>query len=351
MQKKPTTSGHDNGLRLLVAMPALNEEATVGDVISRVPREIPGISRVEVLVVNDGSTDKTPQIAAEAGAHVINHSSSLGVGAAFQSALSFAIEQGMDLIATIDSDGQFNPADIPKLIEPIVNDEADFTTASRFKDKNLIPDMTGVKLWGNRMMSRLITRLTIRQTGQRFFDVSCGMRGYNRRAMLQLNLLGEFTYTQEVFLNLAFKRMRIVEVPIKVRGIREFGKSRVASNLFKYAFNTSRIIFRSYRDYHPLRFFGWAAASLAAPGFGLLIFLVTHYFMSGGFSPHKWAGFTGGGLLALSLMVLHMGIIGDMMNRHRIYLEELLFHVRQNTLPPLHHRDTGQSPDGDSDAR
>jgi hypothetical protein len=182
------------------------------------------------------------------------------------------------------------------------------------------------------MMSRLVSRLA----GLEFQDVSCGMRCYNRHALLSLNLLGRFTYTQEVFLNLAFKRFRIVEVPIRVRGQRQFGNSRVARNLWKYAINTSRIIFRCYRDYQPLRFFGFIAMMLWLPAFGLGAFLSIHYLMTDNLSPHKWAGFTGAALFMLGLMMLYMGMIGDMLNRHRIYLEELLFRQR------LHDTDDGR---------
>lgn len=313
------------GLTLLVALPALNEQRTVGDVIRRIPRQIPGVESVEVLVVDDGSDDGTSEAAADAGAAIIRHSRSRGVGAAFHSALAYGIEQGVDLIVSIDSDGQFNPADIPTLIAPVVSGTADFSTASRFKDPALLPDMPWIKLWGNRMMSRLISSLA----GQEFFDVSCGMRCYSSRAALQLHLLARFTYTQEVFLNLAFKQMRMVEVPIKVRGEREFGKSRVASNLWRYGFRTAQIIFRCYRDYHPLRFFGAVSAALGVVSLILGTFFLVHYVRSGSFYPHTWAGVSAGALLGLSLLTLHIGIIGDMLNRHRIYLEEILYRQRR----------------------
>jgi hypothetical protein len=154
------------------------------------------------------------------------------------------------------------------------------------------------------------------------------MRCYSRRAALSLNLLGQFTYTQEVFLNLAFKQMRLAEVPIKVRGRRQHGDSRVAGNLLNYALKTSRIIFRCYRDYHPMRFFGWLAVALLIAAAGLASFFVVHYLVTGSFSPHKWAGFISACLAALSLMMFFMGMIGDMLNRHRIYLEELLYRQR-----------------------
>jgi glycosyltransferase involved in cell wall biosynthesis len=312
------------GKSLIVAMPALDEEATVEDVIRRVPREIHGIRSVEVVVVDDGSRDRTADKAKQAGATIIRHASPRGVGAAFHSALAYGIDRGADLIATIDADGQFDPADISVLIEPVLRGEADFATASRFKDPDLVPAMPRAKLWGNRMMSRLISRLA----GQTFYDVSCGMRCYNRSAALQLHPLGRFTYTQETLLNLAFKQLRIAEVPIAVRGERAFGRSRVASNLWRYAVQSAQIILRCYRDYHPLRFFGGIALALMLPAAGLGVFLLVHYLNSGAFSPYKWAGFAAAALTALSVLMLHLGLIGDMLNRHRIYLEELLYRER-----------------------
>jgi len=312
-------------LSLLVILPALDEEKTVGGVIRAIPRDIPGVSRVDVLVVDDGSRDRTGAEAEAAGATVLRHASPQGVGAAFGTALRYGVDAGAELIVSIDADGQFDPADIPALVEPVQSGRADFASASRFLDPALEPEMPRLKRWGNGVIARLVSRLT----GQSFRDVSCGMRCYSRRAALSLNPIGRFTYTQEVFLNLAFKRLRIIEVPIAVRGEREFGKSRVASNLWRYALNTSGIIFRCYRDYRPMLFFGVIAGALTAVGIALLAFLGIHYIGSGQFSPHKWAGFSGIAALMLALLIFVTGLIGDMLNRHRIYLEELLYRERE----------------------
>jgi glycosyltransferase involved in cell wall biosynthesis len=306
-------------------MPALNEESTVADTIRRIPRQMAGIGSVQVVVINDGSTDRTITEAEAARATVLSHGRPLGVGAAFQTGLAAALTMGADLVVSIDADGQFDAAAIPKLIEPVVTGQADFATASRFADPSLAPRMPRIKRWGNRMMSRLISRLC----RQEFHDVSCGMRCYNRRAAMSLNLIGSFTYTQEVFLNLAYKRMRMVEVPIAVQGQRRYGRSRVAANLLRYALNTSAIILRCYRDYQPMRFFGRLAMAFMLPGAGLLAFLLVHYARTGHFSPHIWSGFTGAGLFVLGLILLLIGLLADMLNRHRIYLEELLYHVRK----------------------
>ena len=239
-----------------------------------------------MLVVDDGSEDRTAAEAELAGARVIRHAAIRGVGGAFHSALNYGLEHGADLIVSLDADGQFNPADIPALIAPVVAGEAEFTTASRFKDPTLTPEMTWSRLWGNRMMSRIISSLT----RQRFYDVSCGMRCYGRRAALQLYLLARFTYTQEVFLNLAFREVRIIEVPIRVRGVREFGQSRVAGSLPRYALRTATIIIRSYRDYWPLQFFGVIALALLAARDGFGGFFLFHYLRTRSVPPAHLGG-------------------------------------------------------------
>ena len=312
------------GVRLLVALPALNEESTIVDVLDTIPREIESVDTVEILVVDDGSRDQTGKLAADRGARVIRHQRAYGVGTAFQSALEYALEREFDFLVTIDADGQFDARRIPDLIAPVVNDTVDFTTASRFIDPALTPEMPWFKYWGNRQMSRLISRLTRHE----FFDVSCGMRCYNRRAMLNLNLMGAYTYTQEVFLNLAFKRLRIMEIPMKVKGTREFGKSRVVSSVWSYGFRALRIILAAYRDYNPIRFFGGMALLLMVPASLLALFLLVYYLNAQKLSPHKWAGFTAALLSLFSLLLVHVGVIGDMLNRHRVYLEEILFYNR-----------------------
>ena len=323
-------SGGAEGLYLLVTLPALNEEKTVGHVIRGVPRDMPGIGMIEVLVVDDGSEDRTAEEAELAGARVIRHPAIRGVGGAFHSALTYGLDRGADLIVSLDADGQFNPADIPALIAPVLAGQAEFTTASRFKDPSLTPEMPWSRLWGNRLMSRIISSLT----RQRFYDVSCGMRCYGRRAALQLYLLARFTYTQEVFLNLAFREVRIVEVPIRVRGQREFGTSRVAGSLWRYGLRTAAIIVRSYRDYWPLQFFGAIAVALLACATLLGGFFLYHYATTGQFRPHTWAGVAAGACVGLAALTIHIGLIGDMLNRHRIYLEELLYRQRDSGWRP-----------------
>jgi glycosyltransferase involved in cell wall biosynthesis len=195
--------------KLIVQIPALNEERTIAEVIARIPRPIPGLDAIGVVVVDDGSTDRTGEIARAAGAEVVRHEKPRGVGAAFRSGLEASSRLGADIIVTIDADGQFNPEDIPKLVEPILRGEAEFVTASRFKDPALVPEMPPMKRWGNDVIARWISRI-IRK---KFDDVSCGFRAYSRNAYLRLVLLGEFTYTHETFICLAYARVPMARFP------------------------------------------------------------------------------------------------------------------------------------------
>ena len=312
-------------MKLIVQIPALNEERTIAEVIARIPRPIPGIDAIGVVVVDDGSTDRTGEIARGAGAEVVRHEKPRGVGAAFRSGLEASSRLGADIIVTIDADGQFNPEDIPKLVEPILRGEAEFVTASRFKDPALVPEMPPMKRWGNDVIARWISRI-IRK---KFDDVSCGFRAYSRNAYLRLVLLGEFTYTHETFICLAYARVPMAEVPLVVRGVREHGKSRVANNLFRYASRTASIILRTYRDYQPLRFFGYLAASQFLLATGFLGFLAQHWLRTGGFTPHKWAGFTGVFFLTTGLILFLLGVLAEMLDRIRVTQEETLFRVRR----------------------
>jgi len=312
-------------MKLVVQLPALNEEKSIERVLDSIPLEISGVDEVVKLVVDDGSTDRTAELARAKGAVVVSHVRNRGVGAAFRTGLAKATDLGADIIVTIDADGQFNTADIPKLIDPILKGEADFVTASRFLDPALVPEMPAAKRWGNDFMARWVSAITHKC----FKDVSCGFRAYSRNAYLRLNLLGNFTYTHEVFLTLAFADVPIQEIPVVVRGVREHGKSRVASNLFRYGWRTASIILKTYRDYRPLKFFSKIAAVLGGLGILFLLFLLSVKLRTGGFFPHKWAGFAGAAFLGAGGAVFLVGVVAEMLDRIRASADEALFRIRR----------------------
>lgn len=307
------------GKKIGLVIPAFNEEENIGGVLKRIPSFID-----QILVVNDGSVDQTEIVAKENGAEVFNHKKNKGVGATFNTGVKLMLEKEIDIMVNMDADGQFNPDDISKLLEPIIEGKADFVTASRFKEKDLIPKMSPVKLWGNKRMTNFISWLT----GESFHDVSCGFRAYSRETLNRMNLFGTFTYTQETFIDLAFKGMTIVEVPVKVLGKRSIGKSRVASNIPKYAFQTAKIILRTFRDYKPFKLFGFISLILAIIGLGFLSVMFYSKFTTGSFTPYKWSGMASGVIFLSSFIFLLLGFILDMFARMRHNQEEILFQLK-----------------------
>jgi glycosyltransferase involved in cell wall biosynthesis len=320
-------------MKLVVIIPSLNEEKTIATVIKGVPTQITGIDEIEVVIINDGSSDKTATIAQSAGAIVINHPQNLGVGAAFHTGIKQALQRGADIIVNMDADGQFNPQDIPSLIQPILKNKAQFVTCTRFGRPDYSPTMPYIKKLGNLWMTNLINLIT----GQHFTDVSCGFRAYDREAALRLILFGRFTYTQESLIDLAFKRIPMTEVPLKVRGERSYGRSRVADNLLKYGIKSFSIIFRAARDYKPLIFFAIPGSVSLATGLGSGIFLLSHWLNTGQTYPYRSLVQLSSVLIVIGFLLIFIAMLADMMHRNRILLDNITYHIRKRAYDPRNH--------------
>jgi glycosyltransferase involved in cell wall biosynthesis len=310
-------------MKLIIYMPALNEEEGIADVIKHLPKDLNGIDEVEVLVVDDGSKDNTVKIAKGLGASVVSHGVNRGVGRAFQTAVQYALESKADILVSIDADGQFNSDQIPQMIEPLLKGKADMVTGNRFNN-GMPENMPKTKYWGNKQMSRLISLIS----RQKFKDVSCGFRAYNREALMRLNLFGGFTYTQETILDMVYKGLRVIEFPVDVQYF-DNRKSRVAGKIVSYAFETSKIIIRTFKDYKPMLFFG--GMGFVSIGIGLIfeIFLFGHYFIAGAFSPYKSFGFIGLGFLIFGLLLVIVGLLADMFNRVRENQERIIYELKR----------------------
>jgi len=312
-------------MRLLVTIPCLNEAETIGQVIKLIPKTLDGISKIDTVIIDDGSKDETSSVAKKIGANVIKHHKNFGVGRAFQTAVNYAVQNEYDLMVSIDGDGQFNANNIKSLVKPLVEDQVDLVTGSRFINKEKIPNMPRIKLIGNKLMAYLISKLV----GQTFHDVSCGFRSYSRKALLELNLHGDFTYTQETFLNCAVKKMSIVELPVTVKYFKD-RKSRIAGSILKYMFNTLKIILRSYRDYFPLRFFWSISLFFFIPGFIFGAIFLGHYIVNGVFTGFLFAGFLSAFFLVLTVIFLIVGILADMLDRIRSNQERILYLLKKS---------------------
>lgn len=305
--------------KLLVYMPALNEGETINSVLESIPKTLECFTDIELLVVNDGSADNTEDEATKAGATVISHLYNRGVGAAFQSAVNYALETNANIMVSIDADGQFDVSQIVSMTTPILEKKSDFSIGNRFygeKPKR----MPKIKYFGNKQMSRIISFVS----KVKIDDASCGFRAYSRDCMLNLNLQGSFTYTHETILDLLHKGYRVSQIPVKVKYF-EGRVSRVANNLFVYGFRTSKIIFKSFKDYRPLPFFLTIAFFVFFIALLMAGFVSWNWYNTGMITPYKSLGFISLALFGMALLISVLAFLADMLNRIRENQEKILF--------------------------
>ncbi len=306
---------------LIILIPAYNEEKTIKNVIKSIPKNFAGIEKTSIVVVNDGSTDNTEKFASEEGAIVVSHRKNKQLGKTFRTGLNKALELKADIMVTIDADGQFNTNEIEKLIKPILENKADFVTGSRFIDNKYLPkNMPWIKKWGNHRIANIISFAT----GKKFKDITCGFRAYSKEAMLRLNLFGTFTYTQETFLDLAYKDLDILEIPVSVEYF-EGRKSKVASSIVKYGINSANIIFRAIKDYRPLKFFGLIGILFFSTGILFDLFVFIHYLNTSMFSPYKIFGLIGLSLNTIGIFIFFVGMLADLIDKVRLTQEKVLY--------------------------
>ena len=300
-------------MKLVVLIPAFNEEPNIEESVLGIPRKIMGVDKVEVLVVDDGSRDKTAELAFNAGADkVISHKRNMGVGAAFMTGIRNAISMNADVVVTVDADSQFDSNQIPEIIVPILNHQSDVVIGSRFltsRPKNI----PRVKMLGNRIFSKIVSWLT----GQKFTDTQTGFRAYSREALLSVSIVNDFTYTQEVLIDLKFKGLQIGEVPVSV-SYDEKRKSRVVKNVFNYSSRALSIIIRTLVYHKPIFSFGLFGAVLIGGGILAKLLAIAEILVV---NPSLSTGF-----IILGAVSFMMGILASVVFKRQAFAEKDLRH-------------------------
>jgi glycosyltransferase involved in cell wall biosynthesis len=304
-------------MKMVVLVPAFNEEENIENTIRSIPKKIFGIDEVKVLVVNDGSTDKTMDKAMNGGAYrVVSHRTNTGVGAAFMTGIRNAISMNADILVAIDADSQFDSNQIPELISPILNNQADVVIGSRFKEgkpKNI----PRIKYLGNMIFTRIVSGLV----QQKFTDTQTGFRAYSKKALLNISVVNDFTYTQEVLIDLKFKGLQITEVPITVK-YNDKRKSRVVKNIYSYSSKVLAIITRTLVFHRPM--FSFAILSGIFFGGGILAKLLT---ISSILVVNQSLST---GIIILGGVSFMMGVFATVVFRRQAFAEKDLRHYLEN---------------------
>jgi glycosyltransferase involved in cell wall biosynthesis len=307
-------------MKLIINLPAFNEEEKVSETIKRIPSHFDGIDEIFIQIIDDGSRDKTAERAREAGASFIHsHRVNRGIGVTFRTSVEKALKNGADIMVNMDADGQFDPNDIAKLIQPILDGEVDMVSADRFSQISAV-NIPWVKNFLNRVAAWIIGKFM----NYKISDLTCGFRAYSREALLRLNLPGEFTYTQEVIIDLLGKNMKVRWIPVKVTYFPE-RKSRVVRSVYRYVNNSFKIILKAVRDVRPMKFFGVPGITLILLSFVSFGFFLYFYLPEYQITPYRNYLIFGIGLFLIGLQFVIFALIADMIKSNRKLTEDQMY--------------------------
>jgi glycosyltransferase involved in cell wall biosynthesis len=308
-------------LKLIIQIPCLNEESTLPLTIRDIPRKIEGLSKVEILIIDDGSTDRTVDIAKQLGVdHIVRFPKNKGLAEAFKAGIDASLKLGADIIVNTDADNQYKGSDIPKLIAPILRGEYDMIVGDRKTDN--IPHFSRTKKFFQRFGSSVVRKLS--QTDVP--DTTSGFRAYSRDAALRLNIVSEFTYTLETIIQAGHKKLAVGHVEIGTNG--KLRESRLFKGITNYMRRSAKTIVRIYTMYRPMKVFVLTGAfSLII---GLLLGLRFLYFLaSGSGNGHIQSLILAAVLMIIGFQLGTLGLIADLISNNRKLLEEALYRVRK----------------------
>lgn len=308
-------------MHLFVMIPAHNEEQTIAQVIRTIPRNIDGIHKITAVVIDDGSTDRTSQKAKESGAYVVSHRTKQGLAQTFQHGLNFCLKHGANMIVNIDGDGQYDSAEIPKVIRPIAEGWADVVLTNR--NVLSLKHMPFGKKYGN----LLATAVTRHVSGFPVRDAQSGFRAFSREAALRINVRGSYTYVQETIIQAVDKRLSIVQTNCSFRK-RVGGGSRLISNIWNYAKRAGSMLIRSYVRYKPLKVFLITGFTVSLPGF-LFALRYLAFWINGEQGAHIQSLIAAAVLLIVGFQIIMLALLADTIDADRTITEETLYRIKK----------------------
>ena len=308
-------------MKLIVQIPCLNEAKTLPQTVADIPRRIDGVDKVEILVIDDGSTDRTVEVARELGVdHVIVNRKNLGLARTFRKGLDACLHLGADIVVNTDGDNQYAGWDIPKLIRPILDGKADMVVGDRKTGQHR--EFSPLK----KMLQRIGSNVVRNLSDVDIPDAVSGFRAISREAAIRINIVSPFSYTTEMLIQAGKKHMAVTSVPVETNP--KTRESRLFSSIPKFIERQLTTIVRMYAMYQPLRVFFFIGSLLVLAGAIPILRFVVLYFIESG-AGHIQSLILGGVLVLMGFVTYLVGLVADLINFNRQLIEMALEKIRQ----------------------
>jgi glycosyltransferase involved in cell wall biosynthesis len=326
-------------MKLIIQVPCKDEEATLPVTLADLPREVPGFDAVEWLVVDDGSTDRTVEVARAHGVdHIVRLTNNKGLASAFQAGLDAALKLGADVIVNTDADNQYHGPDVLRLVQPILAGDADMVVGDR--EVQRVQHFSPLK----KALQRLGSWVVRQASGTSIPDTTSGFRAYNREAALAIQVVSKFTYTLETIIQAGKMLVAVEHVPVRTNA--QLRDSRLFPSMWSYIRRNAVSIFRVYAMYEPLRVFVTAAllvGLIAAAVWGRFLW----FLFQGDGAGHVQSLILGAVLFNAAMVLAALGVLGDMLSGQRTTLQRVFERVRRIELelgvPPSHYEPGAES--------
>lgn len=311
-------------LKLIIQIPCLNEEKVLPLTIRDIPKEIPGISRVEILVINDGSSDRTVEVARECGVeHIVNFTNHKGLARAFAVGLDTCLALGADIIVNTDADNQYKGSDIPKLIQPILKNKADMVIGTRNIREH--KEFSYVKKQLQKLGSWVVRKLS----DTKIKDTTSGFRAYNVNAAVKINVMTDYSYTLETIIQAGRTGIALGQVPIETNP--KTRESRLFKNIWQYIKRSIWTILRVYTIYQPLRVFFTLGFGIFFAGF-LTGCRFLYFYLLGNGDGHIQSLILAAILIILGFQIFVLGLLANMISANRFLVENISMKIRKKEL-------------------
>jgi glycosyltransferase involved in cell wall biosynthesis len=310
-------------MKVFVQIPCLNEEETLPAVLSSIPTSIPGVDEVVILVIDDGSTDRTLEVARNHGVtHFVHHTRNMGLARSFRDGVHYALSHGADIVVNTDGDNQYPQDKIPELIAPLLAKEADIAIGDRQTHK--IAHFSR----GKKFMQKAGSQVVNIAASTNLPDAASGFRAYSKQSLFQLNVVTQFSYTMETIIQAGNKRLKIASVPIDTNP--KTRESRLFSSSGQHVSKSAQAILRSYVMFKPFGFFATVALVLFViamiPFVRYLILLLTTDLVG---SQHLQSLLLGVVFLVGALLSVALGVLADLQRTNRVLAEETLERLKE----------------------